>query len=126
MNFKKCPYCGEKISYFTLLHEKSHGEHFCPSCRKESKIFIMKKSIIFFVFATVIAVLIAAMMIIFDGVENLWTILLVAAPYIVFFLITPFFVILRPYRKYKEWMTMHTGVFKVEKEEAEKNKNKKE
>ena len=118
MILTKCPYCGKKISYFTLMHEKSHGEHFCRECRKESKICIQKKAAIFFILVTVIAIVTAAVLIAGKGVENLWTILLVLAPFALFYLLTPIFVDLRPYRKYKEWMTAHTEI--ISKEEIER------
>lgn len=110
MIFTKCPYCGEKISYFTLMNEKSHGEHFCPSCRKESKICIQKKAAVAFILTVLLSIIIGTLLKIFTGFENLWTILIIIAPYVVFFLITPIFVVLRPYRRYKEWMTAHTEI----------------
>ena len=110
MILTKCPYCGKKISYFSLMHEKSHGEHFCRMCRKESKICIQKRAIVIFLLMTVISIVIAFQLTVFSKVENLWTILYVIAPFALFYLLSPIFVELRPYRKYKEWMTAHTGV----------------
>lgn len=114
MILTKCPYCGKKISYFTLMHEKNRGEHFCRSCRKESKICIQKKAAVFFVLTTVLSIIIAGWLIMFDGVEKLWTVSLVIAPFLLFYLITPIFVDLRPYRKYKEWMTAHTEIINTD------------
>ena len=122
MILTRCPYCGKKISYFSLMYEKSHGEHFCDSCRKESKICIQKKAVLIFVLTTVLAVIIAGLLIMFNGVEKLWTVSLVIAPFVLFYLISPIFVDLRPYRKYKEWMTAHTEI--ISKEEIEKNVKK--
>ena len=35
---KKCPYCGRKISYFTVFHEKKHGKYNCTRCKKDCKV----------------------------------------------------------------------------------------
>lgn len=110
MVLAKCPYCGKKVGYFTLLRERKKGEHFCDNCRKESKILISKKSLVMFLLMTILSVVITALIFIFGSHENPLGIIFVILPFIVFYFISPLFVDFRPYRKYKEWMTNHTGM----------------
>ena len=48
MKGKKCPYCGRRITYLTVFHEKKHGVYECTRCKKESKVKIDKRLIISF------------------------------------------------------------------------------
>ena len=107
MFYTNCPYCGEKISYFTMLREKNQGEHFCENCRKESKICIQKRILAAFLLTLVLAIVIAVLFEVFNK-AGILQIILTALPFVAFFLISPIFIVLRPYRKYKEWKKRRT------------------
>ncbi|MCR5653442.1 MAG: hypothetical protein K6F88_06545 [Ruminococcus sp.] len=57
MKGKKCPYCGRRISYLTVFHEKKHGVYECTRCKKESKVKVDKKLIISFLVVVLLIVL---------------------------------------------------------------------
>lgn len=101
----KCPYCGKKISYFTLMCEKKKGEHFCDQCHKESKICISKNIVMFYICTVVLALIITALLIALKSYdENIVSCLYVAIPFVIFWLISPVFIIIKPYKKYREWV----------------------
>lgn len=106
----KCPYCGEKISYLTLMNEKKKGEHFCDKCHKEAKICISKSIVLFFICTVILAIIIGALLLIFHSYDkNILSCLFVAVPFIIFALISPIFVIIKPYKRYKEWVENNKG-----------------
>lgn len=57
MKGKKCPYCGRRISYLTVFHEKKHGIYECSRCKKESKIKTDNKLLIAFLAVILIIIL---------------------------------------------------------------------
>ena len=57
MSGKKCPYCGRRIPYTTVFHEKKHGLYKCGRCKKESKIKTDFKLLIAFIAVVLIVVL---------------------------------------------------------------------
>ena len=109
MSSTKCPYCGKPVPYPTVFFLRRRGEYFCKKCKKESNIHI-SRWIWIAVFFT-IAISFGALMyfMLMTDRENLWYILIVMIPYIVFYLCTPFFVRLRPKKKFQD-VLYDTGV----------------
>ena len=96
-NIRKCPYCGEKVSYFGALSEINSGEHTCPRCNTNSNISYSKK--IYIPTAAVLVIAIGAALLLFklNIMKNLiLACVLVLIPFIVFFFLTPVFFFLEP------------------------------
>ena len=97
-----CPYCGKPVSYPAAFMLRRRGEYFCKKCKKESNVYINK--MIWFAFFAAFALSFFGLMyfLILTDKENLWFILLVMIPYIIFYLCSPLFVRLRPKKKFQD------------------------
>src|SRR5574344_1063637 len=104
MKRKKCPYCGKRISYFTLFSEKRQGEHICRRCAKESKIVVRKSILLYFFLAIIAAAVITIMWIGLGFSNNPIGIIGVAIPLIIFYFMTPKFIRILPLKKYRKSM----------------------
>ena len=102
MNKCKCPYCGKRISYFTALSIRRRGEYYCKKCKNESTVHINKTIWVMYFAALVIALIIMGYYMLLTDRENLWFVLLVAFPFILFYLFSPLFVRLRPKKKFQD------------------------
>lgn len=102
MNQCKCPYCGKRISYFTALSIRRRGEYYCKKCKKESNIHINKTIWVLFIAVLVIALIIMGYYLFMTNRENILFVLLVAVPFLIFYLFTPLFVRLRPKKKFQD------------------------
>ena len=98
----RCPYCGKPLSYFQALLIRRKGEYFCNKCKKDSNIHIKKTIFIPFAFVLIFAVLVLLVFLFMTNRENLWFMLLIAVPFIIFYLISPTFVELRPKKKHMD------------------------
>lgn len=98
----RCPYCGKPVSYFQALLIRRKGEYFCNKCKKDSNIHIKKTIFIPFAFVLIFAVLVLLVFLFMTNRENLWFMLLIAVPFIIFYLISPTFVELRPKKKHMD------------------------
>ena len=98
----KCPYCGKRISYFTALSIRRRGEYYCKKCKKESNIHINKTIWVLFIAVLVAALIIMGYFLFMTNRENIWFVLLVAVPFLLFYLFSPLFVRLRPKKKFQD------------------------
>lgn len=98
----KCPYCGKRISYFTALSIRRRGEYYCKKCKKESNVHINKTIWVMFFAALVLALIIMGYYMLLTDRENIWFVLLVAIPFLLFYLFSPLFVRLRPKKKFQD------------------------
>jgi len=100
MKGKKCPYCGRRISYLTVFHEKKHGVYECSRCKKESKIKISKMMIISFC----ILVFFIVLYVIFWRNSGFYNNILGVIPpvilLVVFYYCTPFFIKFVPLKSF--------------------------
>lgn len=96
MKKTKCPYCGKKLGYFSAFSEKKRGEHTCNNCGRHSNIFFSKAYKFLIIFTILVAVLLVAISISPSYIGNLWCMLLVAVPFLLLYLVTPFFLKLVP------------------------------
>lgn len=101
---QKCPYCGKRMSYFSAFFSRRKAEYVCVRCGKESKVVIAKIIIPIFVIAAVISLAIMGIWFLMNWLSNPLGIVLVAAPLLVFLLMTPRFVQLEPLKKYQKSM----------------------
>ena len=102
MSPTRCPYCGKKISYFKAFIIRRRGEYFCKKCKKESNIHIKKTIWLFFIFVLLMSLAIMGYYLFFTDRENLWFLLFVSIPFLVFYLFSPLFVRLRPKKKFQD------------------------
>ena len=102
MNSCKCPYCGKRISYFTALSIRRRGEYYCKKCKKESNIHINKTIWVLFIAMLVVSLIIMGYYIFMTNRENIVFVLLVAIPFLIFYLFSPLFVRLRPKKKFQD------------------------
>ena len=102
MKITKCPYCGKQLTFMQAFVIRNRGEYFCNKCKKESNILIRKSLLGPFIGATAISVLF--LLIFFFATErtNLCFMLLVALPFLGFYILTPFYVELKPRKKHMD------------------------
>ena len=98
----RCPYCGKEVSYFKAMSIRRRGEYYCPKCYKESNIHIKKTIWIAFFAAVVFALIIMGFFLIMTNRENIAFVFFVMIPFIIFYLVSPVFVRLRPKKKFQD------------------------
>lgn len=106
MNRKKqrCPYCGKRMSYFSAYFSRRKAEYVCTRCGKESRVVISKIIIPIFIIVAAISLAIMGVWFWLQYLSNPLGIVLVAAPLVIFLLISPKFVQLEPLKKYEKSM----------------------
>lgn len=100
---KNCPYCGRRISYFTVFHEKKHGSYKCSRCKKESKIKTDMRLLA--AFAAVALAVIIFLIIWYTNESlrnNIFGFIITAAVLLIFYFMTPVFVRFVPLKKYMD------------------------
>ena len=98
----RCPYCGKEISYFKGLAIRRRGEYYCNKCKKESNIYINKSIWVLFFGALVFSLIILGYYLIMTNRENLWFMLFAVIPFLLFYLLSPLFIRLRPKKKFQD------------------------
>ncbi|MGN1051064.1 MAG: hypothetical protein ACI4QE_02055, partial [Acutalibacteraceae bacterium] len=104
MKLTRCPYCGKKLSYTEAFLEKSKGEYKCAKCDRESNIFIEKKIILYFVLALLVALITMLLIILYIPNKSFFSFLLTLIPFCIFYIFVPYFVKLKPLKKYKKFV----------------------
>lgn len=102
MKLTKCPYCGKQLTFMQAFLVRNRGEFFCNKCKKESNILIKKALLVPFVGAVVLSLIFLALFLFATEKTNLWFMLLVALPFFGFYLLTPFYVELKPRKKHMD------------------------
>lgn len=96
MKERKCPYCGEKVPYFTAIMEKEMGEHTCKKCGRNSTVYFVKSLRAAIIVTIIVAAAILGIWFFIGNYENLWGMLWVFLPFAVFYACTPLFYKLVP------------------------------
>ncbi len=92
----ECPYCHRKVSFIGANILKTKGEHNCRGCKCISNV-IIHRSLYGIAGAAVIASLITLLLNLgYGDPTDPWCILYVALPFLIFYLVVPFFVRLEP------------------------------
>ncbi|MDR1253500.1 MAG: hypothetical protein LBJ95_00560 [Oscillospiraceae bacterium] len=87
-----CPHCGQKITYLEAWSLRKKSEHVCQSCERVSSASL-KPAIYKIATGTIcISFVISFIALIFVRNCTAWPIFFVAVPFILFYLIAPFFV----------------------------------
>lgn len=102
MKITKCPYCGKQLTFMQAFVIRNRGEYFCNKCKKESNILIRKSLLGPFIGATALSILFLLVFFFATDRTNLFFMLLVALPFFGFYLLTPFFVELKPRKKHMD------------------------
>lgn len=96
MNGKNCPYCGQKVSYLTAIMEKDKGEHTCKKCGRNSTVYFVKALRAAIIAAVAVSAVILTIWLVAGDYTNLWGMLWVFLPFLVFYVCTPVFYRLVP------------------------------
>lgn len=102
MKITKCPYCGKQLTFMQAFLVRNRGEFFCNKCKKESNILIKKSLLTPFIGAVVLSLIFLAIFLFMTEKTNLWFMLLVALPFFGFYVLTPFYVDLKPRKKHMD------------------------
>lgn len=91
----RCPFCGEKIGYFNAWFLKTQGEFQCPKCGRISNI-VLDRTVYPVAFLTVLLGCVLFALVFFGILKpSLWSLIPVAAPFVLFFILSVFWVRLR-------------------------------
>ena len=99
MKKTRCPYCGKKLNYFQAFIERKKGEHTCRNCGKNSTVYFSKSYKVAIGITVLIAIVLVVISINPYFISDLWGMLWVAIPFLLLYLITPFFLKLVPIKK---------------------------
>lgn len=97
----RCPYCGKKIGLASAWALRTQGEYLCPKCGGISNI-VLDPGIYLLAFAAILVSAVFFTLALLNFVAfDLWLLLLVLLPFLLFYLISAFLVRLRkpPARK---------------------------
>lgn len=85
-----CPYCGKKVNFVVTWGLRRRGEYSCPRCHGISNVFLSGAvgASAFLAIATS-AILMLCMIFLLQQ-PSWWSVLLVLAPYVIFYLISLF------------------------------------
>ena len=92
----KCPHCGKQVNWFRAWALKTQGEYRCGKCGECSNVALDKA---LYSLAAVAAIAGAVFFVLFVTLVqefSFTSLVLIAVPFLLFFLISPFFVRLRP------------------------------
>lgn len=92
----KCPHCGKQVNWFRAWALKTQGEYRCGKCGECSNVSLDKA---LYPLAAVAAIAGAVFFVLFVTLVrefSFTSLVLIAVPFLLFFLISPFFVRLRP------------------------------
>lgn len=90
-----CPHCGQKVGYVRAWFLKQEGEYRCPNCGGFSGVFLSTAAPMFGSVAVIISVVVFLVLRFVTGGMPFYGVLLMALPYLLFFLSAPFLVRLR-------------------------------
>lgn len=102
MKITKCPYCGKQLTFMQAFLNRNRGEYFCNKCKKESNILIRKSLLAPLIGAIGLSLFILLFFLVATEKTNLWFMLFVAVPFIGFYLLTPFYIDLKPRKKHMD------------------------
>lgn len=92
----ECPYCHRKVSYFGAGILKTKGEHCCTGCKCISNVVIHRALYGIGGGAVVLSLILVLVLSTYMKHDNIWGIIFVLLPYLVFYIVSPFFIKLEP------------------------------
>ncbi len=106
----KCPHCGKQVNWFRAWALKTQGEYRCGKCGECSNVALDKA---LYSLAAVAAIAGAVFFVLFVTLVqefSFTSLVLIAVPFLLFFLISPFFVRLRPIQPAKMPPAQRRGI----------------
>lgn len=97
-----CPYCKQRMSYLQAWGIHKDGEYRCPRCGRTSNIRYTRRIRTFAAAASVVGVLIAVLLVIFRDSIQFGHIVLIVIPFLLFFFLTPFTILLSPMKTHRK------------------------
>lgn len=91
----RCPYCGKKLGYFNAWVVKSQGEYRCKKCGGFSDVVLAQGIYVLSLIVTAAGALCFILAFLNITELNIFSVLMVVLPFILFFLLSVFFVRLR-------------------------------
>ncbi len=91
----QCPHCGKKIGILTAWILKTQGEYKCPKCGGYSNIELDRAAYLLAALAAVLSAVFFVVHLLLIKLFSWVSLCLVVAPFILFFLLSPFLVRLR-------------------------------
>ncbi len=92
----ECPYCHRKVSYFGAGILKTKGEHDCSGCKCISNVVIHRALYGIAGGAVVLSLIFLLTFSAYMEHDNIWGIILVLSPFLIFYILAPFFIKLEP------------------------------
>lgn len=92
----ECPYCHRKVSYFGAGILKTRGEHSCKGCKCISNVVIHRALYGIGGGAVVLSLIFVLVLSTYMEHDNIWGIVIVLLPYLIFYILSPFFIKLEP------------------------------
>lgn len=90
-----CPYCGKKVNFFITWGLRRRGEYSCPRCHGISNVFLTGTAIAAAFLAIASSLLLVLFFIFLLQEAVWWSVPVVLAPYVIFYLISLFCVRLK-------------------------------
>lgn len=87
-----CPYCRKRVNYFRAWSLRKHGEYRCPRCKGISNIYLSPLTYVLAFIAIAAGFLIYFFGKFISDSIGIMTVAEVLAPFVIFFLLTPFMV----------------------------------
>ncbi len=91
----QCPHCGNKVGIFNTWVLKTQGEYKCPKCGGYADIELDSAVYLLAVFAAVLSALFFVGQMLLVRVFNIFSLILVLLPFVLFFVLSAFLVRLR-------------------------------
>lgn len=89
-----CPYCGKRVGYFKKWMLKNKGDYVCNACGNRSIVVINKIVVPMAIITVIISVLLVLLFTFLVDME-IWSIILIFIPFLIFFLASVFTVRLK-------------------------------
>ena len=115
----ECPYCHRKVSFFGASILKTKGEHCCAGCKCISNVVINKSIYGIASAVCVISFLILFLYSIFGDHGDPKGILFVFIPFLLFYIMVPFFVRLEPCKDKSAVKKLHRKISPIPEEKTE-------
>ena len=101
LKLPRCPYCGKPLNFFESFVLKSHGEYYCSACNKNSKVTFEKSMYKRSWICEIVALAILVILVIFTPSKSLLEAVAVFLPFLYFYIMVPFDMVLVPCKQTK-------------------------
>lgn len=92
----RCPYCGKQLNFFESFTVKNKGKYHCSACLKKSAVTFERWMYKCSWVCELVSFVILVLLVLFTESKSLLCLLAVALPFLIFYIIVPFSVVLEP------------------------------